>query len=98
MGLDVLWVPETEYRGVSNSELLDLANGFSRTLVTRDKDFLTRHLVRKAKRGLIYIGEPVRRENVDRLAQNLVVALELLKKGKRVVTVTGVTIEVYRPG
>jgi len=26
MGLDVLWVPETEYRGVSNSELLDLAS------------------------------------------------------------------------
>lgn len=98
MGLDVLWVPETEYRGVSNSEPLDLANKFGRILVTRDRDFLARHLVRKAKHGLIYIGEPVRKENVDRLAQNLAVALGLLKKGKRVVIVTSVTIEIYRPG
>ena len=98
MNLDVLWVPETEYRGVSNSELLDLANELGRTLVTRDRDFLARHLVKKAKRGLIYIGEPVRRENIYRLAQNIAAALELLKKGKLIVIVTSVTIEVYQPG
>ena len=69
-------LPETEYRGVGSSGLLDLASELDRALVTRDRVFLARHLVEKARCGVIYVGEPVRRESIYRLAQNIMAALE----------------------
>ncbi len=68
MRLNVAWIPETNYRGMSDSEVISLANRDERVVLTRDSDFLKPSLRRKAKYGIIYIGEPVRKDNVKKLA------------------------------
>ncbi len=47
-GVYVFWIPETQFRGMSNSELLELANRQDLILVTRDRDFLDVGLRRKS--------------------------------------------------
>ena len=47
-GVYVFWIPETQFRGMSNSELLELANRQDLVLVTRDRDFLDVGLRRKS--------------------------------------------------
>lgn len=47
-GVYVFWIPETQFRGMSNSELLELANRQDLILVARDRDFLDVGLRRKS--------------------------------------------------
>ncbi len=94
-GIDVYWIPETRYRGISNSELIEITNIQNSILLTRDKDFLRTNLRRKSKHGIIYIGEPIKKENIDKLVTNILVALKLIKE-KQVIIVTNATIEILR--
>ncbi len=96
MGLDVLWIPETSYRGINNSDVVDLANRDERAVLTRDSDYLKPSLGKRARHGVIYIGEPVRKDNVEKLAKNIVKALETIKEKPFLVIITSDTIESYR--
>jgi len=80
MGIDIVWIPETAYRGVSDEEIVDLANSGGRIILTRDRDFLRMRLRRKVEYGLIYIGEPARKDNLVRLSGNIIRALEFLDR------------------
>ena len=72
MGLDVAWIPETSYRGINDTEVVSLANRDERAVLTRDSDFLKLYLREKSKYGIIYVDEPIRRDNVEKLARNIV--------------------------
>ena len=95
MGLDVVWIPETSYRGISDREVISLANRDGGAVLTRDSDFLKTSLRRRAEYGIIYIGEPIRRDNVENLARNIAEALEIIKEKPLLIIVTSSTIELY---
>ncbi len=71
MNIDILWINETEHRGITNHELLELANNMGRIVLTRDRDFTEQHVIRKSNYGIIYIEEPITKRNVSRIAQTL---------------------------
>ncbi len=95
MGIDIVWIPETAYRGISDKEIVDLANSNGRIRLTRDSDFLGINLRRKIEYGLIYIAEPARKDNLVRLSRNIVRALEYLERKPLIAIVTSTTIELH---
>ena len=95
MGLNVVWIPETDYRGINDEEVIDLANKEGRIVLTRDSDYLKLSLRRRVKHGIIYLGEPVRKDNVRILAENTVKSLEMMEKRPSLAIVTSSTIELY---
>ena len=95
MDLDVLWIPETSHRGISDKEVVDLANSSGRAVLTRDSDFLQTSLRRRIRYGLIYIAEPVRKDNVEKLARNIVETSEVLKEKPVLAVVTSAIIELH---
>ncbi len=95
IGLDVVWIPETEYRGISDREVVDLANSGERAVVTKDSDFLRVNLRRRLRHGLIYIAEPVRKDNVGKLAGNIAKILEVLEKKPILAIVISATLELH---
>ena len=80
MGLDVVWIPETSYRGISDNEVINLANRDEKVVLTRNSDYLKPSLRKKARHGIIYIGEPIRKDTVKKLAKNVAKALEVIKE------------------
>jgi len=94
MGLDIVWIPETGYRGISDIEVIDLANSDVRVVLTRDSDFLRIDLRRRVRYGLIYVAEPIRRDNIEKLSRNIAKALEMLEK-PILAMITSTTIELY---
>jgi len=95
MSLDVEWIPDTGYRGISDKEVVSLANNNGRIILTRDSDFLKPYLRKNARYGMIYIAEPVRKDNLDKLARNTAKALEILEKKPSLIIITTNTIESY---
>ncbi|MEB3756732.1 MAG: DUF5615 family PIN-like protein [Desulfurococcales archaeon] len=94
-GIDIVWIPETEHRGISDREIIDLANSSGRIILTRDSDFLRISLRRRMDYELVYIAEPVKKDNIKKLIKNIVKALELLDRKGLMATVTSTTIELY---
>ncbi len=95
LDLDTVWIPETNYRGISDIEVISLANSNERVVLTRDSDFLKPYLRGRAKYGIIYIGEPIKKDNVEKLARNIAKALEIIKEKPLLIIVTSSTIELY---
>ena len=95
MNLDVEWIPDTRYRGISDKEVVRIANNNERIILTRDSDFLKPHLRKSVRYGIIYIAEPVRKDNLDKLARNTVKALEILEENPRLIMITTSSIESY---
>ena len=63
--------------------------------MTRDSDFLKLNLRRRAKYGIIYVGEPIRRDIIEKLARNIVRALEIIREKPLLIIITSSTIELY---
>ena len=95
LGLDVEWAAESYMRGASDDELVVIANMEGRVLLTRDRDFLLARRRRRIRHGLIYLAEPVRRDNLENLARNIVTALEAFIEEPRVAVVSSNIIEFY---
>ncbi len=95
IGIDIVWIPETTYRGISDKEIVDLANSSGGIILTRDSDFLGMSLRRKIEYGLIYIAEPVRKDNLVRFSRNIVKALEYLERKPLMAIVTPTTIQLH---
>ena len=89
------WIPETSHRGINDTEVINLANRDKRIALTRDRDYLELSLRSKAKYGIIYTGEPARKDNVEKLAKNTVKALGMVKDKPLLAVVTSSTIELY---
>ena len=69
--LDAVWIPETNYRGISNSEVANLTNSDERVILARDSDFLRANLRKKVRYGLIHIAELVRKADAGKLAWSI---------------------------
>ena len=95
MGLDVLWIPETRYRGISDDEVINMADSTKRIVLTRDSDYLKPSLRRRVKHGILYIGEPIRKDNVQKIAENTIRALEAMRKRRLSAIVASNMIELY---
>ena len=55
-GVDVVRLQDLDARGISDKELVDIANKLERTILTRDLDFTTPSLLSLVKNGVIYIA------------------------------------------
>jgi len=95
MRLDVTWILETSYRGISSDEVINIANRSGKIILTRDSDYLRSSLRNKAVYGIIYIDEPVRKDNVQKIAENILRALEAMSKRHHLAIVTSNIIELY---
>jgi len=95
MGLDILWIPETNYRGISDDEVINLANRTERMILTRDSDYLKPSLRRGVRHGVLYVAEPIRKDNVRKIAENTIRALEAMRQRRLLALVTSVMIELY---
>ena len=89
-----MWIPESNYRGISDKEVISLANRSKRVVLTRDSDFLDPSLRSGARYANIYVGEPIRRDNTEKLARNILKTLEIIEK-QVLVRVRSNTIETY---
>ncbi len=69
LNVDVLPVVDTNFRGVADEELVEIANRTRRILLTRDSDFVKIALKRKIRVGIIYVAIPITKENYRRLAR-----------------------------
>jgi len=69
--IDVVWLSKTEHRGITDEEVVNLANNLGRTILTRNSDFTKRTLLSKAKHGILYLAEPVAKNNLDELANTI---------------------------
>jgi len=94
-GLDVLWIPETSYRGISDDEVVNLANSTKRILLTRDSDYLRSRLRKRVEHGILYVGEPIRKDNVWRITENIMKALEAMRGRNLLAIVASHMIELY---
>ena len=95
LGLDVMWIAESEYRGISNSDVVRLANRLGCTILTRDRDFTCGYIVKQADRGVIYISEVITRQNAQVLSLiilKLLNAVEMRKGRLAVVTTSHVQV------
>ena len=69
--VDVTRLQDLGARGISDRELVDLANRLGRTILTRDADFTLPSLLSLAMYGEIYIAYQPRRSDVHRLAERI---------------------------
>lgn len=95
-GVELLWIPETGLRGASDLEIINLANRNSMTILTRDSDFLKLNLRKKAKYGIIFIAEPVRKGNFLQIARNVMNVLKTFEKKPLLIILTTTAIEFHR--
>ncbi|RLE94681.1 MAG: hypothetical protein DRJ55_02650 [Thermoprotei archaeon] len=66
--VDVLPVVDTDFRGVADEELIEIADRNGRVLLTRDSDFVRMALKKRIGTGVIYVAVPITKENYRRLA------------------------------
>jgi predicted nuclease of predicted toxin-antitoxin system len=93
--LNIEWILETDYRGISGKEAACIVNDNERIVLTRDNDLLEVTLRKDARYGIIYIAEAVRKDNVDKLTRNMVRALEMLREEPSLIVITINTIGSY---
>jgi len=55
--------------------VVNLADNINRILLTRDSDYLRPQLRGRVEHGILYISEPIRKDNVWRIAENIMKAL-----------------------
>ena len=97
MGVDVLWLNETQHRGLGNSELLELANRLGRAVLTRDRDFTAQYMIKRSEHGIIYVSESLTKNNIPNIARNI---KQLLCRGllgeSTIAIVTPTTVHVIK--
>jgi len=96
LGIDILRLQDLGIRGISDKELVNMANDLKRTVLTRDSDFATPGLLTLVKNGVIYISYQPSRNETSRLAKRIAsVARQLEPKPGLLVIVEHKHTEVY---
>jgi predicted nuclease of predicted toxin-antitoxin system len=76
LGIDVLWINETKYRGNKDIALLQLAVRTHRVMLTKDKDFLLLEIRKLAiSAGVIHIAVSVSSRNCNEIAAMVIAAM-----------------------
>lgn len=71
MGIDIVWLGESNERGLSDTQVITRANNENRVILTRDKDFMRRALIEKVATGVIFLATPVTKDNIPKLAKTI---------------------------
>jgi len=95
-GVDVVRLQDLGIRGISDKELVDIANELERTILTRDSDFTTPSLLSLAGNGVIYISYQFSRDETPRLARRIAsIVHQLEPKPRLLIVIEHEHIEVY---
>lgn len=95
-GVDVVRLQDLGIRGISDKELVDIANELERTILTRDSDFATPSLLSLAGNGVIYISYQFSRDETPRLARRIAsIVHQLEPKPRLLIVIEHEHIEVY---
>jgi len=70
-GVDVVRLQDLGTRGISDKELVNIANKLERTILTRDSDFATPSLLSLVRNGVIYIAYHFTKDEVTKLAKRI---------------------------
>ena len=58
-------------RGISDRELVNIANKLERTILTRDADFMAPSLLSLVRHGVIYVSYQPSKNEIQRLAERI---------------------------
>ena len=71
MVLDIIRLQDLGTRGVSDRELINIANEHERKILTRDADFTAPSLLSLIRHGVIYITYQPSKNEIQRLAKRI---------------------------
>jgi len=95
-GVDVARLQDLVPRGISDGELISIANKLERTILTRDIDFTTPSLLSLARNGVIYISYQPSKNEILRLAGRIAsIAGQLEPKPRLLIVIEHEYVEVY---
>ena len=95
-GVDVARLQDLDIRGISDKELVKIANDLKRVILTRDADFTTPSLLSLIRYGVIYISYQSSKSEIQRLAERIAsVANQLEPKPGLLVIIEHEYIEIY---
>ena len=81
-GIDVARLQDLSTRGISDKELINIANNHERVILTRDADFTVPGLLSRIRHGVIYISYQPSKDEIPRLARRIVSIVKQLKPGQ----------------
>ncbi len=95
-GIDIVRLQDLGIRGISDKELVNIANELERTILTRDSDFTIPRLLSLTRNGVIYITYQPSKNEILRLAERIASKVNQLKpKPGLLVVIEHEHIEVY---
>ena len=95
-GVDVTRLQDLGIRGISDRELVNIANELERIILTRDADFTVPSLLSLIRYGVIYISYQPSKNEIQRLAERIAsIANQLEPKPGLLVIIEHEHIEIY---
>lgn len=95
LGVDAVRLQELGLRGISDWQVVEVANKLKRTIITRDSDFTEPHLLRHAEYGVIYLAFQPRKEEVEELSKRIARVCNLEAKRGLLIIVMKDRTEIY---
>jgi len=95
-GVDITRLQDLGIRGISDRELVNIANELERIVLTRDADFTIPSLLSLIRHGVIYISYQPSKNEIQRLAEKIAsIANQLEPKPGLLVVIEREYIEIY---
>ncbi|MCE4600974.1 MAG: DUF5615 family PIN-like protein [Desulfurococcales archaeon] len=95
-GVDVTRLQDLGIRGISDKELVNIANELERIILTRDADFTVPSLLSLIRYGVIYISYQPSKNEIQRLAERIAsMANQLEPRPGLLIVIEHEYIEVY---
>ncbi len=95
-GVDIIRLQDLSIRGISDRELVNIANNLDRTILTRDADFTAPGLLSLMRSGVVYISYQPSKNETETLAKRIAsIANQLKPKPGLLVIIRHEYIEVY---
>ncbi len=95
-GVDVARLQDLGIRGISDRELVNIANKLEKTILTRDADFTASSLLPLIRHGVVYISYQPSKNEIQRLAKRIAsIANQLEPKPGLLVVIEHKYIEIH---
>ena len=88
-GVDIIRLQDLGARGVSNQELVRIANRLTRTILTRDFDFTMPYFLSLTRSRVIYISYQPSRNELLRLAERIASIVHQLEPKPGLLVIVG---------
>jgi len=95
-GVDVVRLQDLASRGISDRELIDIANEHERVILTRDADFTAPSLLPLVRNGVVYISYQPSKNEIPRLAERIaLIAGQLEPRPGLLIVIEHEYVEIY---